>query len=59
MLKDRHSNGTEVVYRSILKSITLDFRIPPHLLAYELNVSFSMPRSLREEGNMQISERVF
>ena len=37
----------------------LDFRIPPHLLAYELNVLFSMSRSLREEGNMQISEGVF
>ena len=35
------------------------FQIPPHLLAYELNVLFSMSRSLREEGNMQISEGVF
>ena len=58
MLKDWHSNGTEVVYRSILKSITLDFRILPQLLAYELNVLFSISRSLRED-NMQISERVF
>ena len=33
----------------------LDFRIPPHLLAYELNV---LSRSLREEGNMQISEGI-
>ena len=37
----------------------LDFRIPPHLFAYELNVLFSMSHSLREEGNMQISEGVF
>ena len=35
------------------------FQNTPHLLAYELNVLFSMSRSLREEGNMQISERVF
>ena len=27
MMKDRHSNGTEVVYRSILKSIIQHFRI--------------------------------
>ena len=32
----------------------LDFRLPAHLLAYELNVSF-----LREEGNMLIIEGVF
>ena len=34
------------------------FQNTPHLLAYELNVLFSMSRSLREEGNMQISEGV-
>ena len=31
------------------------FQNTPHLLAYELNVLFSMSRSLREEGNMQIT----
>ena len=28
-------------------------------IAYELSALFSMPLSLGEEGNMQISERVF
>ena len=37
----------------------LDFRRPPHLLANELSVLFSMSRSLREERNMQASEGVF
>ena len=42
----------------ILKSLP-NGAIPPHSLAYELNVLFSMSRSLREEGNMQRSEGVF
>ena len=41
------------------QSDRLDFRILPHLLAYELSVLFSVSRSLREEGNMKISEGVF
>ena len=32
----------------------LDLRIHPHLIAYGLFVLFSMSRSLRKEGNMQI-----
>ena len=53
-------NSTSQSWRyEIKQKLSLDFRIPPHLLAYELNVLFSMSRSLREEGNMQISEGVF
>ena len=36
----------------------LDFRIPRHLLAYELSVLFSMADSLWEEGNMSVGEGV-
>lgn len=51
--------GLHSMHSFMLLKWKLDFRIPPHLLAYELNVLFSMSRSLREEGNMEISERVF